>query len=161
MMRISPLLKGLITAAVMTGIILLIYAKGKNADLRLQYLVYICYALGITWSIMAYRFSDKYSGRFGDAFNQGFRCFIVVIFIMAVFYLVFTSTHPEFADESAQAYREHLIKENKKIGQDLEDDVSTYKKQYTLKLVSGSIFGYLIIGAGVSAVASALVYRRK
>jgi hypothetical protein len=39
--------------------------------------------------------------------------------------------------------------------------VATFKKQYTLKLVSGAIFGYLIIGAGVTAVISALLIRRK
>jgi hypothetical protein len=43
----------------------------------------------------------------------------------------------------------------------VDPEVATYKKQYTLKLVSGAIFGYLIIGVVVTAAISAFLMRRK
>ena len=162
-MRISSTIKGVITAAVMIVLIYFIFNMGDKADRRLQYLVYITYALGILWAIMAHRASGNSTGKFGDLFSQGFKCFIVVALAMAIFYGVFNYQHPEFAEEQAAAYKVQLlehVKEKKMLATDVDPQVATYKKQYTLKLVSGAIFGYLIIGAGVSAVVSALLMRR-
>ncbi|MBC7872514.1 MAG: DUF4199 domain-containing protein, partial [Ferruginibacter sp.] len=94
-------------------------------------------------------------------FGQGFKCFIVVTLLMAVFYGIFNYQHPEFAKETAAGYKEQLVKENQKTPAEIESAIATFKKQYTLKLVSGAIFGYLIIGAGVTAAVSAFLTRRK
>lgn len=145
----------------MIALFIFIYSLGKNADTRLQYLIYLIYGLGIFWAIFAYRTSKNFTGKFGDIFNQGFRCFITVTLVVALFYGVFNYLHPEFAEESGLAYKEQLVKEKQKLPTEIDSEVATFKKQYTLKLVSGAIFGYLIIGAGVTAVISILSTRRK
>ena len=160
-MKFSPAIKGLITAALMIAVFLGIYYSSKNADARIQYLVYIIYALGITWTVVAYRQSPAFTGKFGDIFNQGFKCFIVVTLAIALFYGIFNYQHPEFAGEMAKVYKEQLVAEKQKMPSEIESEVATFKKQYTIKLVSGAIFGYLIIGAAVTAAASALLIRRK
>jgi hypothetical protein len=159
--KLTPVIKGLITAFVMIAVFLGIYYSGKDADPGLQYLIYILYAIGIIWTVFAYRLSTSFTGKFGDIFSQGFKCFIVVTLLIALFYGVFNYQHPEFAEETAKAYKEKLIKENQKLLPDIESEVATFKKQYTLMLVSGAIFGYLIIGASVTAVISAFLTRRK
>jgi hypothetical protein len=159
--KLTPAIKGTITAIAMIAVFLGIYYSGKDADTRLQYLVYILYALGIAWTVVAYRQSGSFTGKFGDIFSQGFKCFIIVTLVIAVFYGIFNYMHPEFAEETAIVYKEKLIKENQKLPPDIETEVATFKKQYILKMVSGAIFGYLIIGAGVTAVLSALLTRRR
>jgi hypothetical protein len=163
-MRIAPALKGLITTLLMIGIFLGVYYSANDPDPRLQYIVYAVYALGIAWTVVTYRQSTYFTGKFGDVFSQGFRCFVIVVLGMALFYGIFNYMHPEFAEQSSMAYREHLleqVKNNEILPSDVEPAVSTYKKQFILKLVSGSIFGYLIIGAGVTALLSVLLTRRK
>ncbi len=163
-MSIKPAIKGLITGVLMIAVFLGVYYAGKNTDPRLQYGVYILYALGITWTVIDYRRSGAYTGKFGDNFNQAFRCFIIVTLCMAVFYGVFNYMHPEIGGESALAYKEQLlaqVKENKMLPTEVDPQVAQYKKQYTLRLVSSAIFGYLIIGAAISAVLSVLLTRRK
>ena len=157
--KLRPTVKGLITAALMIAVFLGIYHAGKDAGL--QYLVYIIYALGIAWTVVAYRQSTAFTGKFGDIFSQGFKCFIVVTLAIALFYGILNYQHPEFRDEAAVFYREQLLKQKDKLPPDIESEVGTFKKQYVLRLVSGAIFGYLIIGAGVTAVLSALLTRRK
>ena len=159
--KLVPAIKGLITAVAMIAAFLGIYYAGKDADTRLQYLVYILYALGIAWTVIAWRQSSSFTGKFGDIFSQGFKCFIVVTLVIALFYGIFNYLHPEFRDEAAAAYQEQLVKQKDKLPPDIESEVATYKKQYTLRLVSSAIFGYLIIGAGVTAVLSVLLTRRK
>lgn len=160
-MKITPVVKGLITSVAMITAFIVIFNMGKDADPRLQYIVYLLYGLGIFWAIFDFRRDERFTGKFGDNFNQGFRCFIVVTLMMALFYGVFNYMHPEFAEESSQAYREQLVSEKQKLPTEIDKEVATFKKQYTLKLVSGAIFGYLIIGAGVCAVLSVLSTRRK
>lgn len=158
--RIPPPVKGLITALLMVAVFLFVYRSGKDSGSSLQFLIYGLYGAGIIWTLIAYRRSDAFTGKFGGLFNQGFRCFVVVTLCMAVFYGVFNYMHPEFAEETAAAYREQMIKANEKVPVQIESEIATFKKQYPLKLVSGAIFGYLIIGAGVTALLSALLTKR-
>ena len=159
--RISPVLKGLITAAVMITVFLVIYTTNKDSGSSLQFLVYGIYGAGIIWTLLAYRNSAAFTGKFGDLFSQGFKCFVVVTLCIAIFYGVFNYMHPEFVEETAARYREQLLQEKNKLPTEIDSAIATFKKQYSLKLVSGAIFGYLIIGAGVTAVVSALLTRRK
>lgn len=145
----------------MIAIVLITFYANMPADSPFQYLIYALYALGIVWTIVAYRQSADFTGKFGDSFNQGFRCFIVVTLVMVLFTFGFSKMHPEFATESAQAYKEQLLKDKNQLSTDIEPAVARYKKGYTMTLVYGSIFGYLIIGAGVTAAVSALLTRRK
>ncbi|HUR66832.1 MAG TPA: DUF4199 domain-containing protein [Chitinophagaceae bacterium] len=159
--KLSPAVKGLITAALMITLFLVIYQTSKDSGSSLQYLVYGLYGAGIIWTLLAFRGSPAFTGKFGELFSQGFKCFVVVTLCVAIFYGVFNSMHPEFANETAARYKEQLLKEKNKLPTEIEDAVTTFKKQYTLKLVSGAIFGYLIIGAGITAAMSALLTRRK
>lgn len=162
-MKITPAIKGIITAALMTAIILLIYNIGENADPRLQYVVYAIYAVGIVWTLVAFRQTAAYTGTFGNLFNQGFRCFIVVTLIMAIFYGIFNYSHPEFAEESAKIYKEQLLaeKNSSKTPDEIEEAARSYKKGYNMTVVYGSIFGYLIIGIAVTAAISVFLIKRK
>lgn len=160
-MKITAPVKGFITAAAMIAVFLVLFMIDKEGETRLQYSVYAIYALGIVWAVLAYRKSATFTGKFGDYFSQGFKCFIIVTLCMALFYAIFNAQHPEFAEETAKTYKEQMLKENQKTPTEIESEISTFKKQYTVKLVSGAIFGYLIIGAGVTAVVSVLLSRRK
>lgn len=161
MKKISPAIVGLITALLMIGLVLFIYKNKDSVPSSLQYLIYGIYALGIIASLLIYRNSAEFTGRFGSLFSQGFKCFIIVTISLVTFTGIFSLTHPEFAEESSQAYKDVLIQQKEKTPDQVEVETARYKKQYTLRLVSVSIFGYLIIGAGVTALGSALLTRRK
>jgi hypothetical protein len=159
--KLVPAIKGLITAALMIAVFLYIYKQGENAPGGLQYIVYSVYGMGIMWTLLAYRKSSSFTGKFGEMFSQGFKCFVVVTLCIALFYGVFNYMHPEFREEMAARMKKRLLKSKDVLLPQIDSEISTFKKQYILKLVSGAIFGYLIIGAGVTAVISALLTRRK
>lgn len=130
----------------------------------LHYLVFAVYALGIIWTLVAFSKSPENTGRFGTFFNTGFRCFIVATLLMVIYTFTFNKLHPEFVEESTIAYKKELIAtatEKSMMPDDIEEAVARYKKGYTMALVYGSIFGYLIIGVAVTAVASITLTRRK
>lgn len=160
-MNLSPAIKGLITGALMLAVALGIYYTRQPGDSYLQYIVYLLYGSGIAWTLISYRRSEAYTGKFGDIFGQGFRCFIVVTLIMVSFTGVFSKMHPEFAEEAAAVYKEQLLEKKNETDltpDQIEEEAATFKKQYTLRLVSASIFGYLIIGAIITtAITGAII----
>jgi hypothetical protein len=161
-MKITPFIKGVITAIVMITITLITYYSGLPANSPFQYLIYAVYAIGIIWTLIAYKNSAVFTDKFGAKFNQGFRCFIIVTLLMVAFTGIFSKLHPEFAEESAKMYKQEMLLNAKdKTPADIDADVARYKKGYTLALVYGSIFGYLIIGTVITALISVLLTRRK
>lgn len=147
----------------MIGVALFVYYNNLPAESPLQYLIYILYIGGIVWTLTVYRLSATFTGKFVDLFSHGFRCFIVVMLMMVTFTFIFNKMHPEFAEESAKSYREALLSDTtkSKTPVEIDDEVSKYKGRYNTVLIYGSIFGYLIIGAGATAVVSLLLTRRK
>lgn len=161
-MTLTPLIKGLITAVAMIGFSLIAFYY-LPAQSPLHFLVYALYAIGIVWTLLAYRNSTSYSGKFGDSFNTGFKCFIIATLIMVLYTFTFTKMHPEFAENSAKLYKEQQlqIKDNSKTPDELNIEVTRYKNGYTMAVIYSTIFGYLIAGAAVTALGSLLINKRK
>jgi len=161
-MTFTPLIKGLLTGAAVIGFSLLAYYF-IPVESKLHFLVYAIYALGIIWTLIAYSNSATFTGKFGDSFNTGFRCFIVATLLIVVYTFIFSKMHPEFSEESAKLYKEQLLadKATSKTPQDIIDESERYKNGYTMAVVYGTIFGYLIIGAGITAFGSILINRKK
>ncbi|MFI5129803.1 MAG: DUF4199 domain-containing protein [Chitinophagales bacterium] len=162
MNKLTPLTKGLITAAVMLALTLAIYYLKLPPSTKLNYLLYILYAAGITWTLIEYYKFVNSSPKFGELFGQGFRCFIIVTLIMVVFTGLFSATHPEFAEQDSKLYREYLDKEVKDRTPIQKDEMAAMaKKQYTTKLIYSAIFGYLIFGSIVTVAGSAIILSRR
>ena len=161
-MKLSPLIKGIITAIVMICVSIVTF-YGLPESSPLHYIVFAIYATGIIWTLVAYRNSPAWSGKFGDSFSTGFKCFIVATLLMVLYTFTFNKMHPEFAEESARLYKEGqlAIKNNSKTPDEIDAETIRYKNGYIMAIVYGSIFGYLIIGAAVTAVASLITTRRK
>jgi vacuolar-type H+-ATPase subunit I/STV1 len=162
MKKLTPLVKGLITAPIMLGLTLFIFYSKQTDNSLLNYLIIVVFAAGIVWTLYDYRRSVNPDAKFGELFGQGFRCFIVVTLIMVTFTGIFSAAHPEFAEKDAESYREYLKKEDKdKTPDEQEKMVENYKKHYTTQLVSTAIFGYLVIGSLITAVGSVILLLRK
>ncbi len=161
--KISPLIKGLITGVTMLVFALVMFLTKQTAESNLQYVNYVLYAGGILWTVFDYSRSETYTGKFGDIFAQGFRCFVIVTLIMVTFTGIFSKMHPEFAEESSVYYKEELLKTEKKnrTPAEIEEKVALYKKQFTTGLVSTAIFGYLIMGTIFTAAGAGILLIRR
>jgi hypothetical protein len=153
--------KGLITGLIMIGMSLAIYYSGQPFDSPLQYLIYAVYAGGIIWTLFEFSKSEENTNKFAAFFLQGFKCFIVIALLMVVFTFVFNKMHPEFKDAMAKAYSDDLIKKGDKTPAEVLKNVEKAKDFYLTMMISGAIFGYLMIGAVITAAASLLFMKRK
>ncbi|MGB4843132.1 MAG: DUF4199 domain-containing protein [Ferruginibacter sp.] len=159
--KLSATNKGLLTAAVMIGLSLLFFYTGQPFDSPLQYLIYAIYAAGIVWAIYDYSKSAENTNKFAGFFLHGFKCFIVVTLLMVVFTFVINKLHPEFKDEMAKAYSEDLIKKGNSTPAEMQANIDKMKQYYLTMLISGAVFGYLLIGGAIAAVTSLFFMKRK
>ena len=153
--------KGLVTGLMMIALSLLFYFTKQPFDSPTQYLIYLLYAFGIVWTLYDFQRTADKSAKFGEYFLQGFKCFIVVTLLMALFTIGFNLLHPEFKAEGAAAYREQLLKEGNKTLPEIEANIKKMKELYMPILIAQAIFSYLFIGAFVTLVSSLLFRSRK
>lgn len=153
--------KGLITGAVMIALSLLFYYSGQPFDSPWQYMIYAVYAGGIVWAIYGFSKTEENPNKFGAFFLQAFRCFIVVTLMMVVFTYVFNKMHPEFKDEMVKAYTKEMTEKGNNTPDEMAKNIEKAKDYYLTMLISGAVFGYLMIGATLSAVASLFFIKRK
>jgi len=161
MNKITPLIKGLITGVLMVSTSLLLIYTGQPADSILNYIVYILYAGGITWTLLAYSHSESYSATFGAIFGQGFRCFIIITLIMVIFVGVYAKAHPEMAKEALEQYEADLKKQGNRNEAERKELINTAKKQFVTGQVFLAAFGTLITGALFTAAGSGLLLMRR
>jgi hypothetical protein len=159
--KITPLIIGLVTSLLMGGVLYWIYDSKKDINYQLQYLIYIIFGLGIAASLLVYYKSPSFTGKFGDLFLSGFRCFVIVTLVMVAMTAFLTNRHPEYREEAAVSQREYMVQARDNTPAEIDEAINTFKKQYMSRQVSAAIFRYLISGALITAIVSALLTRRR
>lgn len=123
-----------------------------------QLSVYAFYSLS-TWYLLF--FNRKESQTFKDFFQIGFRHFILVTLLMALFSYLFIQLHPNLVEDSAIQLRKTLQNTNNRTPTEIERDVKLFIEGYPTAMVSRTIFGYLVVGSMVTAISSFLLTLQK
>jgi len=123
-----------------------------------QLSVYGFYALS-TWYLLF--FNRKESQAFKDFFQIGFRHFILVTLLMALFSYLFIQLHPNLVEDSAIQLRTTLQNTNNRTPAEIERDVKLFIEGYPTAMVSRTIFGYLVVGSLVTAISSFMLTLQK
>ena len=80
---------------------------------------------------------------------------------MVVFTFAFNKMHPEFKEDMVRAYKEEMLKKGNSTPDEMLKNIEKAKEYYLTMLISGAIFGYLLIGAAITAATSLLFIKRK
>jgi hypothetical protein len=160
MKYLTPTIKGLITGIVMVLLSMSIYYYRGSFENGLQYIVYAVYVGGIVWTLSSFRNSDAETKNFKTYFSQGFKCFIMVTFIMVAFTWIFLKMNPSLGTAMGENYRADLVKKGNYTTAEIDRMVITAKQYFVVSLVSVAIFGYLVIGAIVTTITAVFFSRR-
>ncbi len=161
MKNLNATYKGLITGFLMILISIGIFFYKGNFENQLQYITYFTYIAGIVWTLVAFKQSSAENFSFKNYFSQGFKCFIVVTFMMVAFTFIFLKMNPALKEEMANNYRAQLSQSGNKTAPEIEAMVVNAKQYFITMLTSMAIFGYLFIGALVTVIASAFLSQQK
>ena len=146
------------TALLMMAISWLGFLNYISNPTTTQLSVYAFYSLS-TWYLLF--FNRKESQAFKDFFQIGFRHFILVTLLMALFSYLFIQLHPNLVEDSAIQLRTTLQNTNNRTPAEIERDVKLFIEGYPTAMVSRTIFGYLVVGSMVTAISSFLLTLQK
>lgn len=151
---------GIITGAAMIAFSLIIYKIKGNFDNNLPYITYAMYVAGVIWALFNYKKNSTENPGFKRFFTEGFKCFVLVTFLMVLFTLVFILLHPELKEQMAVLMRAELAKNKDYTPVDIEKSITTAKKLFLPGYIMAVVFSYLAIGALVSALGSVFLSRK-
>lgn len=153
--------KGLITGALMIAVSIGIFKLKGNFENSLQYITYALYIAGILWALFDFKNNSDQDKSFKNYFTTGFKCFIVVTFLMVLFTFIFARLDVSMKEQMALNYRQDLVSKGNKTPAEIDKMVQTARDYFNVMLTSMAIFGYLIIGAMVTLIASLFLVQRQ
>ncbi len=160
MNNLSAKQKGFITAILMIAVSLGIYFGKGNFNNNWQYLTYILYVSGILWTLISYKKQQQQPLKFKEYFAQGFKCFIVVTFLMVIFTWVFLWFNPGMKEEMATLMKKEMLDSKSLTPAEIEEKISNAKRMFVPALLMSAIFGYLVIGALFTSIAAAFLSQK-
>lgn len=153
--------KGLLTGIVMIGLSLLLYYVLKwPLNQKDQYVLFCVYIAGIGWSLLSYKQSSAEDKTFKNYFSTGFKTFIVVTLLFVLFTFIFFTFNTAYRDAGIAENNALLLKEGNHTPAEIESNAKQLKQIFMPVMVGITTFKYLIIGALVTAVASAFLSRK-
>jgi len=137
------------------------YVLKRSPDSRFLYINFIIYTAGIAWSMIDFARFTKPGTAFRDYFANGFKTFIVVCFLMAVYIFIFYNLHTEIRDAQIEANNHLLIQQHAHTAPEIEENAKQLKAVFLPGKVAGASFLYLFLGAAITILYTAMLLKKK
>ncbi|MEO6718754.1 MAG: DUF4199 domain-containing protein [Ferruginibacter sp.] len=162
MKQTKPAQKGLITGALMILASLLSFYILKNPiESYFQLLVYLIFSLGIIWSLVDYyKSTDPVEKNFKNFFSIGFKTFVLVVLLMAVYTFVFFTYNTDFRDTKIAENSKLIVSAGDHLPNEIEQNEKQLRKMFMPLMISSAVFRYLIIGSIITAITAAFLGQR-
>lgn len=162
MKNISAKYIGLITAAAMIAASLLLFYQfhfpenGKN-----QYFIYALYAIGIIIGLVLFKQNDAGDKTFKDYFSEGFKVFVVVTLIMAVFTYIFYKMNPQIKENASIEISKFNSKDINRTPAEVQQNAKNFKGVFNVMMVATNLFKNLVLGALITIIAAGFLSQKK
>lgn len=157
----TPAQKGLVTGATMVlASLFSLYVLKNPVESNFQFIVYLIFCLGIVWSLFAYMKSTAENKAFKDYFSIGFKTFVVIALIMAIFTFAYFSGNPEFRDSKIAENSKLLIQQGDHLPNEIASNSEQLKKMFMPLMISAAVFRYLILGALITLIAAGFLSQK-
>lgn len=147
---------GLLLTLVLIVYGLVIYFAKLYTEKWIQYPGTLIFAAAIVWAVINHGKENNNQVGFGGLFGFGFKITAVVTCLMIVYTVISGYIFTDVKDVlMEQARNEALKNPNADPGQ-VEQGMQMFEKNYTLFIVLGLLFWYIICGAIASLIGAAL-----
>jgi cobalamin synthase len=162
MQKLSAKYIGLIGGALMVVIFLLMfYSFHQPENGKVQYACYGIYTAAIILALIRFKSSSSPVERsFKDYFSEGFKAFVVMVLIMAVFTFIFYKLNPQIIDNHLAEVNKYNEQDTNKTPAELADNTKQLKNIFIPMTVGITTVMYLIIGALVTLVGAGLLSQK-
>lgn len=162
MKNISAKYIGLIAAAAMIAASLLLFYQfnfpenGKN-----QYFIYALYGIGIIMGLVLYKQNDAGDKTFKDYFSEGFKVFVVVTLIMALYTFIFYKMNPQILENALVEINTYNAKDADKTPAEVTANAEKLRGIFIPMMIATTTIKNLILGALITIVAGGFLSQKK
>ena len=162
MTNISAKYSGLITAAAMVAASLLLFyvfhfpENGKN-----QYFIYGIYAIGILLGLFLYHQANREDSSFKNYFSEGFKVFVVVTLIMAVFTFIFYKMNPQILENALGEINTYNAKDADKTPAEVTANAEKLRGIFIPMMIATTTVKNLVLGALITIIAAGFLSQKK
>jgi len=151
---------GLILSLILIVLSLIINFTGMYLQSWHQYVGFVIIVGGIIWAVNNHGRETNYTTPFGRLFAFGFKVTAVVTCLMILYTMLSGVLFPDVKEKIIEAARQQALRQPGANEDQIEQGMNMFAKNYTLFMVMGFLFWYLIIGA-ISSLVGAAVTKKK
>ena len=158
---LTPTKKGLVTGLVMVALSLFFYYVLKMpVNQKEQYALFSVYIAGIIWSLYEFRqtAADK---NFKSFFSTGFKTFIVATLLMVLYTFIFFKFNTDYREAGIAENNALLLQQGNHTPAEIQTNANQLRQIFMPVMIGITTFKYLILGALVTAIASAFFSRKQ
>lgn len=144
-----------------TGIALVLYAlilhiTRQDLNKALAWLAYLPFFAGLLLNAFAYSKANEGYITFGKVFFSCFKATMIITLIMLAWTIITIYAFPGMKERAMEMTRSELMKNPAITDDQIDMSMRMMQKWYTTFLISGVVFGELIVGAILSLIAAAI-----
>jgi cytochrome bd-type quinol oxidase subunit 2 len=162
MKNISARNIGLITGGLMVAISLLLFYQFNSSDKGVvKTICYSIYTVGIVVALFNFKLNHKEDKTFKEYFSEGFKTFVVVVLIMAVFTFVFYKMNPQIFETTLAEINKYNAMDTNKTAMDVSENADKLRKAFMPMTIATNVIIYLIIGSLVTICGAGFLSQKK
>ncbi|MFT3911917.1 MAG: DUF4199 domain-containing protein [Ferruginibacter sp.] len=153
--------KGIITGLLMIVLsVVFFYAMKLPVNGRNQFLILVVFIAGLLWTLISFKQHAPDTAGFKEYFSEGFKNFIVVAFMMAVFTFVFYKLNPQIMEDGIKENNILVMKEGNHTDAEINANADKLRSIFMPMMLTINTFKYLLLGSIISIVAAGFLKKR-
>jgi hypothetical protein len=153
---------GLITGGLMVLVSLVLFYGFKLPDTgTVKYACYAIYALGIVITLLNFKNNQAEEQAFKNYFSEGFKTFVVVVLIMALFTFVFYKMNPQIFENTLAEINKYNLQDKNKTPNEVIENSNKLRGIFMPMTVATNTIIYLIIGALITLIGAGFLSQKK
>ncbi|HTS42955.1 MAG TPA: DUF4199 domain-containing protein [Puia sp.] len=151
-----PLVPGIIVSLILIVLSIVIYFSGLYTQTWSQYLGFAILVAGIIWAIINHAKEKVNQVTYGNLFGFGFKVAAIITCFMILYTVLAGFIFPDMKQKIIDIAREKATQRPGVTEEQVDQGMQFFEKNYTLLLVIGIVFWYLLIGVVSSLIGAAI-----
>lgn len=147
---------GIATGVVTIVLALIAHIAKQDTNNVVGWLLYLPILIGLILNAIAFSKANGGYVTYKNIYGSCFKQVMIMTIIMVAWTIIYIYAFPEMKEQYIERAHEEMLKQQGMTDDKVDMAMNLTKKMYTTIMISGSLFGNLILGALLSLIAAAI-----
>jgi Protein of unknown function (DUF4199) len=152
----SPVVAGITISLILIVLSIVTYFTGLYTKTWSQYCGFVILLGGILWAVVNNSNEKNHDVTFGNLFGYGFKVTAVIICLVILYSILSGYLFPDVKQKIMELAKQQALARPGADEDQVEKGMEMFEKNYTLFIVIGIIFWYIVIGVIASLIGAAV-----